>query len=77
MTTSSNETLKLCPTYKDQGFAEVQVSKPVTVMDADRRFVRVTMEVQEGIQYSIGSIKFSGDILYPVEEMRVDEFERW
>ncbi len=56
--------------YKDQGFAEVQVSKPITVMDADRKFVRITMEIEEGIQYSIGSIKFSGDILYPEEEMR-------
>ena len=66
-----SETLKsLLTFYKDQGFAEVQVGKPVTVMDQDRKFVRVTMEVEEGIQYSIGSIKFSGDILYDEKEMR-------
>lgn len=56
--------------YKDQGFAQVQVGKPVVVMDADRKFVRVTMEVEEGIQYSMGKISFSGDILYEVDEMK-------
>ena len=56
--------------YKDQGFAQVQVGKPIVVMDSDREFVRVTMEVEEGIQYSMGEIKFSGDILYEIDEMK-------
>ena len=55
--------------YKDQGFAEVKVAKPVTVMDEDRSFVRVTFEVEEGIQYSVGSISFSGDLLYEEAEL--------
>lgn len=56
--------------YKDQGFAEVKVSNANVIMDKDRRFVRVTFGVEEGIQYSIGSIEFSGDILYPEEQLR-------
>ncbi|SME99606.1 outer membrane protein assembly factor BamA [Pseudobacteriovorax antillogorgiicola] len=56
--------------YKDQGFAEVKVAKPVTVMDSDREFVRITFEVEEGIQYSIGSIDFAGDLLYEKDELR-------
>ena len=55
--------------YKDQGFAEVKVAKPVTVMDSDRQFVRVTFEVEEGVQYSLGSIDISGDLLYEKEEL--------
>ncbi|MFW7381607.1 MAG: outer membrane protein assembly factor BamA [Oligoflexus sp.] len=55
--------------YKDQGFAEVQVASPTRVMDQDRRFVRLTFEVEEGIQYSIGSIEVSGDVLYEKTEM--------
>lgn len=55
--------------YKDQGFAEVQVATPSKVMDQDRRFVRLTFEVEEGIQYSIGSIDVSGDVLYEKEEL--------
>lgn len=56
--------------YKDQGFAEVKVAKPITVMDEDRSFVRVTFEVEEGIQYRVGSISFSGDMLYEEDELR-------
>ena len=56
--------------YKDQGFAEVKVAKPVTVMDSDRQFVRVTFEDEEGVQYSIGSIDISGDVLYDKELLR-------
>lgn len=55
--------------YKDQGFAEVKVSKPVVVMDKDRKFVRISFEVEEGIQYHVGGIDISGDILYPKEDM--------
>ena len=55
--------------YKDQGFAEVQVAKPNQVMDPDRKFVRITYKVEEGIQYSVGSIDLSGDMLFPKEEL--------
>lgn len=56
--------------YKDQGFAEVNVGPPVKIIEEDRRYVRLTFEVEEGIQYRVGGIEFSGDILYPIEEMR-------
>ena len=55
--------------YKDQGFAEVKVASPTQVMDQDRSYVRLTFELEEGVQYSIGSIKVSGDILYPQEQL--------
>ena len=56
--------------YKDQGFQEVKVSEPDVQMDADREFVRISFEVEEGIQYNIGSIDILGDILYPKEDMK-------
>jgi outer membrane protein insertion porin family len=56
--------------YKDQGFAEVNVGNPVKIIEEDRRFVRLTLEVEEGIQYSVGGIEFSGDLLYTPEEMK-------
>jgi len=56
--------------YKDQGFAEVNVGTPVKVIDEDRRYVRLTFELEEGIQYNVGGIEISGDVLYPVEEIK-------
>ncbi|MCX6131995.1 MAG: outer membrane protein assembly factor BamA, partial [Proteobacteria bacterium] len=56
--------------YKDQGFAEVIVGAPTKIMEEDRKFVRLTFELEEGIQYSVGGIEISGDILYTVEELK-------
>lgn len=55
--------------YKDYGFAEVQVAKPHQVMDPDRQFVRITYKVEEGMQFSVGSLELSGDLLFPKEEL--------
>ena len=55
--------------YKDQGFAEVQVAKPHQVMDPDRQFVKITYKIEEGLQYSVGSLDLSGDLLFPKEEL--------
>lgn len=55
--------------YKDQGFAEVQVAKPNQVMDPDRKFVRITYKVEEGLQYTVGSLDVSGDLLFPKDEL--------
>jgi outer membrane protein insertion porin family len=55
--------------YKDQGFAEVKVAKPVEVMDPDREFVRITFEVEEGIQYNVGTIDITGDMLFDKQEL--------
>lgn len=56
--------------YKDQGFAEVNVGSPVKIMEEDRRYVQLTFEVEEGLQYSIGGIEVTGDVLYPIEDLR-------
>lgn len=55
--------------YRDQGFAEVKVAKPFQFLDSDRQFVRLTFQVEEGLQYNVGSIDISGDLLYPKEEL--------
>jgi outer membrane protein insertion porin family len=55
--------------YRDSGFAEVKVAKPVTVMDPDRAFVRVTFQVEEGLQYRVGKIEFSGDQLFEAKDL--------
>ena len=56
--------------YKDQGFAEVKVSNPFVRIDRDRRFVRVAVEMEEGIQYNVGTIDVTGDLLFTVDELK-------
>ncbi len=55
--------------YKDNGFAKVLVAKPNQIMDPDRNFVRITYKVEEGLQYNIGTIDVSGDLLFTKEEL--------
>jgi outer membrane protein insertion porin family len=55
--------------YRDQGFAEVKVAKPFQFLDTDRQFVRLTFQVEEGIQYYVGKIDVSGDLLFTKEEL--------
>jgi len=55
--------------YRDAGFAEVKVAKPLIFLDHDREFVRITFQVEEGIQYTVSSIDLSGDLLFSKEEL--------
>lgn len=55
--------------YRDQGFAEVKVARPFQFLDQDRDFVRLTFQVEEGLQYDVGTIDLSGDLLFPKEQL--------
>jgi outer membrane protein insertion porin family len=55
--------------YRDHGFAEVKVSKPMQFLDEDRSFARLTFQVEEGLQFDVGSIDVKGDLLFTKEEL--------
>ena len=56
--------------YRDHGFIEVQVSSPIVELDPSRESVSITMEITEGIQYRIGNIDVSMDLLFTEEELK-------
>jgi len=47
--------------YKNKGYAKVQTGKPSVTLDASKDFVQVTYNVEEGKQYRIGKIDYTGD----------------
>jgi len=55
--------------YQDWGFAEVKVGKPISRLDLDRKHARVIFSLEEGIQFKVAEIKFSGDVLFPEAEL--------
>lgn len=55
--------------YQDYGFAKVKVAEPTVLMTSDRNYVDVTYNVEEGLQYNVGTIDVSGDILYEKQEL--------
>lgn len=56
--------------YKDYGFAEAKVAQPLLALSQDRQVVHITYEVEEGRQYRVSDIEFSGDLLFPIEELQ-------
>lgn len=55
--------------YYDRGFINVKVEKPSVSISADKRFIYITVKVEEGEPYEIGKLDFSGDLLVAKEQM--------
>jgi len=48
--------------YYDYGYVSVKVGEPSALISADRRFIYLTVPIEEGEKYQIGDINFSGDV---------------
>ena len=49
--------------FLEEGFVDVQVDKPLVYLAPDKRFIYITIHVDEGPQYEIGSINVRGDFV--------------
>ena len=49
--------------YYDRGFINVEVDKPAVSLSPDKRYIYITIKVDEGEPYDIGKIDFGGDLL--------------
>ena len=49
--------------YMDQGFVNAKVGKPSIALSPDRRFLFVSIPIEEGEQYTIGKVLFTGELL--------------
>ena len=56
--------------YYDRGFLYVKFGKPAIELSPDRRFIFITMTVEEGEPYDVGKIDISGDLLETKDELR-------
>jgi outer membrane protein insertion porin family len=65
-----NDALLIADHYMNNGYINVKVGEPKVKLSDDRESLEVLVSITEGDQYRIGSIAFSGDILYPEHEIR-------
>jgi outer membrane protein insertion porin family len=49
--------------YYDHGFVAVKVGAPTATISSDRRFIFLSVPIEEGERYDIGDIRFSGDLV--------------
>jgi outer membrane protein insertion porin family len=55
--------------YHDTGYVTVQVSAPEITLSKDKKSIQITISIDEGDQYRLGSLDVTGDILTTKEEL--------
>lgn len=55
--------------YFNQGYVQVQIGKPEVSVTPDKRNIYVALRIEEGDQFSVGNVDFSGDLLFSKEEL--------
>jgi outer membrane protein insertion porin family len=58
--------------YLDHGYMKFKYENPVVTVSDDKRWLFISIYVDEGEQYSIGTKDFSGDLLFSKEELAKD-----
>src|ERR1700730_4057438 len=55
--------------YFDMGYIYVKFGKPAIELSPDKRYIFITMTIEEGDPFDVGKIEVSGDLLRPREEL--------
>lgn len=55
--------------YLDHGYVKFAYENPVVTISDDKKYLYISVYVNEGEQYSMGALDFSGDLLFPKEEL--------
>lgn len=56
--------------YWDRGFINIKVDKPLVSISADKRFIYITIKLEEGEAFSIGKLDFAGELLVDQQQLR-------
>ena len=60
---------RLTAYYYDKGYVEVSVQTPTIRLSRDKRFLFITIRIDEGQQYDVGSVAVKGDLLKERKEL--------
>jgi outer membrane protein insertion porin family len=55
--------------YLDQGYVTIKVSEPEITLGKNKKSIQITIRIEEGEQYKLGSLDVTGDILTTKEEL--------
>jgi outer membrane protein insertion porin family len=55
--------------YLDHGYVTVKVSEPEITLSKDKKSIQITIRIEEGNQYRLGSLDITGDILTTKEKL--------
>lgn len=55
--------------YMDQGYAQFKIENANVAISEDQKDIYITIRVQEGHQYTLGTIQFAGQTIYSAEKL--------
>jgi outer membrane protein insertion porin family len=55
--------------YLNEGYVKFRYDPPIVTVSEDKKWVFITLKVEEGPQFKMGTIDFGGDLLFPKEEL--------
>jgi len=55
--------------YFNEGYIQVKIDRPQVYVTPDKKSVYITFHVDEGEQFSVGKVDYSGDLLFSKEEL--------
>ncbi|MCC6749600.1 MAG: outer membrane protein assembly factor BamA [Deltaproteobacteria bacterium] len=58
--------------YYDRGYINVKLATPRVTLSPDKRFMYITIHIEEGLQYRLGKLDIRGDLLWPRKELMAD-----
>ena len=56
--------------YFNKGYVQAKVSRPEVTVTPDKKGIYISLRVEEGKHFNTGEVSFSGDLLFPVEELK-------
>ncbi len=58
--------------YLDNGYVKFRYENPVVTVSDDKRWLYISIYMEEGEQYNMGALDFSGDLLFPKEDLAAE-----
>lgn len=55
--------------YYNEGFVQVKVDRPQVYVTPDKKSIYISIRVEEGEQFNVGRVDFSGDLLFSESEL--------
>lgn len=55
--------------YKTRGYLQVNIQNPEVTASEDKKWIFITVRLQEGPQYSVNNISFNGELLFTENKM--------
>jgi outer membrane protein insertion porin family len=55
--------------YLNEGYVKFRYDPPIVTVSEDKKYVFITIKVDEGKRYKMGTVDFTGDLLFPKQEL--------